>query len=551
MLAVTPATSPQSLYTTANAAKTVHRMGAVDQGSQALGSTRSPGAFMTADIRPARKPQAQTTRALPHFVGPRTEVPSQVVNPLNVAIVTALGALAYFLGRSTPPPVAMAASGGVSGDAEPNLPTTSDITSCAAGDVDGTFANKTPEDLEVMYIDALWSYYKDGKASMSDEEFDTLKMELNWQGSGFPTLHKQEVEFVEAVIAYYSGNPVLSDKEYDNLKESVKQCGRRSDVTSFLLSVKAKQALDSEAYERMSTEMSESGLKPSRKGAASTLSDTCNSLQYEVTDVLLMYSALGLVPTAICSMSWGFLGFLLGGLHGIETVATLGFPAVGASSFLLTRQMVRYLDLVGPKLVSGTCPCCQSEIRTSFFEITPMQKTEKCGSCGTILNLDAEKLQIRDAAGFTFVGDSSNKKKSVDQYLSWASGVASGVLIGSNEVSRLGGLKMAKKPKPTDMGEMIQEEIKAGIFAWAILLGYGLLGETFVGRVRGKGISIHSGVINDFCKRFNIPNGLRQKYIQTAKRNGHDLGFLVESGGLIGDGLFGKQAMAWWKEQGY
>ena len=51
-----------------------------------------------------------------------------------------------------------------------------------------------------MYIDALWAYYKDGKPIASDEDFEKLKMELNWQGSGFPTLHREEVEFVEVPI---------------------------------------------------------------------------------------------------------------------------------------------------------------------------------------------------------------------------------------------------------------------------------------------------------------------------------------------------------------
>lgn len=107
-----------------------------------------------------------------------------------------------------------------------------------------------------------------------------------------------------------------------------------------------------------------------------------------------------------------------------------------------------------------------------------------------------------------------------------------------------------KKVKFTSIPELVSKEIKAGIFAWAVLLGYGLFGEKFVARARGKGIAIHSGAINDFCKRFGIPDSIRQKYIQTAKRNGDDLGFLVD-GKLFKDGIWGKQAMEWWKAQGF
>ena len=88
--------------------------------------------------------------------------------------------------------------------------------------------------------------------------------------------------------------------------------------------------------------MTNAGVSVSPAGLACTLSQTPNNLQYEALDVLYMYSALGLVPSALCSTAWGFLGFIVGGLQGVGTAATLGFPLIGASSFLLTRQMVRY-----------------------------------------------------------------------------------------------------------------------------------------------------------------------------------------------------------------
>merc|ERR1712146_704795 len=110
--------------------------------------------------------------------------------------------------------------------------------------------------------------------------------------------------------------------------------------------------------------------------------------------------------------------------------------------------------------------------------------------------------------------------------------------------------KSGKKPLKKGEVEPLAEQLTTGIFAWAVLIGYSLFGEQFVGRVRGKGIALHSGVINDFCKRFTIPNKMRQKYIQTAKKNGHDLGFLVP-GGFFGDGLAGEAAMKWWRSTGW
>jgi hypothetical protein len=72
-------------------------------------------------------------------------------------------------------------------------------------------------------------YARAGQFNLSDEDFDRLKDELNWQGSGFPTLHREEIEFVEASIAYARGQPVVSDEQYDVLKRSVR-CAPPADM---------------------------------------------------------------------------------------------------------------------------------------------------------------------------------------------------------------------------------------------------------------------------------------------------------------------------------
>ena len=42
-----------------------------------------------------------------------------------------------------------------------------------------------------------------------------LRLELNWQGSGFPTLRRYEVEFVSASLSYARGEPIVSDDKYE------------------------------------------------------------------------------------------------------------------------------------------------------------------------------------------------------------------------------------------------------------------------------------------------------------------------------------------------
>ncbi|PNX97682.1 PGR5-like protein chloroplastic-like, partial [Trifolium pratense] len=69
------------------------------------------------------------------------------------------------------------------------------------------------------------SFYYEGKAIMSNEEFDNLKEELMWEGSSVVMLSSDEQKFLEASMAYVSGNPILNDREYDALKLRLKREG--------------------------------------------------------------------------------------------------------------------------------------------------------------------------------------------------------------------------------------------------------------------------------------------------------------------------------------
>jgi len=258
-----------------------------------------------------------------------------------------------------------------------------------------------------------------------------------------------------------------------------------------------------------------------------------------------MYIALGAVPTTICTGAYLFLAALLGGPS-----ASLGLPIVGLSSLAVTRQLVRFLGLTSPQLLEGVCPSNQQPVRSFASDATGKQVLVTCPSSKLKLLFNAETLMIDQVAGVKVVVP--NITDNPNLLINNAALAAVRAFTGISDGSDLGPWKPGpKKPKATSKTEVISEGLKEGIFAWAILIGYGLFGETFIGRVRGKGIAIHSNVINDFCNNFAIPTGLRQKYIQTAKRSGHDLGFLVQGEKQFGNGLFGKQAMEWWKSTGW
>nr|KYP56463.1 hypothetical protein KK1_002704 [Cajanus cajan] len=84
---------------------------------------------------------------------------------------------------------------------------------------------KSIGELEQEFLQALQAFYYEGKAIMSNEEFDNLKEELMWEGSSVVMLSSDEQKFLEASMAYVSGNPIMSDKEYDELKLRLKMEG--------------------------------------------------------------------------------------------------------------------------------------------------------------------------------------------------------------------------------------------------------------------------------------------------------------------------------------
>uniref|UniRef100_A0A0E0LTN0 PGR5-like protein 1A, chloroplastic n=1 Tax=Oryza punctata TaxID=4537 RepID=A0A0E0LTN0_ORYPU len=85
---------------------------------------------------------------------------------------------------------------------------------------------KTIGEMEQEFLQALQAralpsplaFYYDKKAVMSNEEFDNLKEELMWEGSSVVMLSPDEQRLLEASMAYVAGNPIMTDAEFDELK---------------------------------------------------------------------------------------------------------------------------------------------------------------------------------------------------------------------------------------------------------------------------------------------------------------------------------------------
>uniref|UniRef100_A0A6U5CCX5 Uncharacterized protein n=1 Tax=Hemiselmis andersenii TaxID=464988 RepID=A0A6U5CCX5_HEMAN len=65
-----------------------------------------------------------------------------------------------------------------------------------------------------------------------------------------------------------------------------------------------------------------------------------------------------------------------------------------------------------------------------------------------------------------------------------------------------------------------------GPFTPIVIGARSVVGEKKFNQIRGKGITLHSQVITEFCSYAGVPRELRQGLIRLAKANGNTLGFL-------------------------
>ena len=78
---------------------------------------------------------------------------------------------------------------------------------------------------ELMYLDSLFSYYRNGVALLNDNDYSELKENLTWEGSSVPTMSGKEALFVTAVASARRGEPILDDAEYKEVKDELKSQG--------------------------------------------------------------------------------------------------------------------------------------------------------------------------------------------------------------------------------------------------------------------------------------------------------------------------------------
>nr|AJS13482.1 PGRL1A [Erycina pusilla] len=223
---------------------------------------------------------------------------------------------------------------------------------------------RTIGEMEQEFLQALQSFYYDKEAIMSNEEFDNLKEELMWEGSSVVMLSSDEQRFLEASMAYVSGKPLLSDKEFDELKLRLKQQGSRIVQEGPRCSLRTRKV-----YSDLTV------------------------------DYLKMF--LLNVPAAVIALT---LFFFLDDLTGFEITYLLELPE--PFSFIFTwfaalplifwmAQSITNFIVKDFLILKGPCPNCGVENVSFFGTILSIpsggtENTVKCSNCGTEMLYDSK-----------------------------------------------------------------------------------------------------------------------------------------------------------------
>ncbi|XP_042439712.1 PGR5-like protein 1B, chloroplastic [Zingiber officinale] len=227
---------------------------------------------------------------------------------------------------------------------------------------------KTIGELEQEFLQALQSFYFDKKPIMSNEEFDNLKEELMWEGSSVVMLSPDEQKLLEASMAYAAGKPIMTDAEFNELKLRLKKEGSSTVEEGPRCSLRSRKVY--------------------------------SDLSVDYFKMFLLN-----VPAAVIALT---LFFFLDDLTGFEITYLLELPE--PFSFIFTwfaalpfifwiAQTITNAIVKDFLILKGPCPNCGTENVSFFGTILSVPSggstnTLKCSNCATALVYDSSSRLI-------------------------------------------------------------------------------------------------------------------------------------------------------------
>lgn len=209
---------------------------------------------------------------------------------------------------------------------------------------------------EMLFLDAMQSFYR-GKSLLSNEEFDSLKEELTWQGSDVVSLNRDEYRFLDAAKAYEQGKAIMEDSEFDQLKQKLFEQG----------SIVAIQRGPRCNIERQITF---SDVIPDKKRT------------------FALFIPAGLVV----ALSWLSLSFEFTPLHSVDPVLSL---LIGSPAIFIVARLLTGLVVPEAEIMVGDCPSCGRRTHVLFGDVLNQKgfKSEanvKCEKCKAELKVEKE-----------------------------------------------------------------------------------------------------------------------------------------------------------------
>lgn len=233
---------------------------------------------------------------------------------------------------------------------------------CTIDEDTGNKIRLTMAEKERIFLDSLQSYYASGRQLLSDEDFDLLKEDLQWNGSSVVVVNRQESKYLAAMEAYLKGQPIMDDAEFDELKKELKETG-------------SKFAVDTEPKCYIDTGVCKVTLQEDKfrsnllyLPAALTLSVVWLGLAFEIIEPFIRVNPIILLA--------------------------LGVPLITKGSQTLTEDYIFQNNLVA----YGPCPSCDVENRIYFGDILGVEGfgaegNLKCPKCKDIVTVQRNTLR--------------------------------------------------------------------------------------------------------------------------------------------------------------
>lgn len=249
---------------------------------------------------------------------------------------------------------------------------------CATDERTGKPIVLSVEEKERIFVEAMQAYFYDGREVLSDKDFDQLKEDLLWEGSQVAAMNREETKYLAAMQAYMQGAPMMSDKDFDELKASLKSSG--------------------------------SPIAVSKEPKCFIETGIC-SVTWTQDKVRQFVSYLPVV--SVVSVAWVILAFELTPLRYINPLVTLiiGAPIIYFGS-IFGAENIFYKN---PLIASGPCPDCNAENRIFFGSVLGVdsfgdEAKLKCENCKVELNIARSTLRVSSPPKYGLPTDPSADK---------------------------------------------------------------------------------------------------------------------------------------------